>query len=454
MQPMIDSGASGTGFIDPVFAARCGLKLKPSSRRITLADGSAVNAAGEATLTYTLRARVCGATSDAQPARFTSTFIATPLAPHKLILGVGWLEQHNATIGFRERSIQLQVNGEGTQHCIRPLGRCNADGSRAGEAAPLQLKAISQKSACKLLRHGQVDSLYAVLLHPEEENSELPGQEKAPPGSEQPPVRALLEEFRSDVFGEPKAGVPRKRGVEHAIQLLPGASPPQARPLRHQSEKDAAVMKDYVEAGIKSGILRPSVSPYGSMALIVKKKDGTPRVVIDHRALNEVTIKNKYPLPLMDELFDRTHGAQFFTSIDLRNGFHQIAIRPEDREKTAFRSRLGHFEYTVLPMGLCNALGTFMQLMNQTFADMLDKSVLCFLDDILIFSRSEEEHLAHLRTVLTRLREQELCFKPSKCSFMQKEVSFLRHRIGAGGLRVTPDKAAAVQQWPAPTSVT
>jgi hypothetical protein len=189
------------------------------------------------------------------------------------------------------------------------------------------------------------------------------------------------------------------------------------------------------------------------MVFVVPKKDGSPRFVVDYRALNEVTVKNRYPLPLSDELFDRTQGARYFSSIDLRNGFHQIAIRPEDRPKTAFRTRFGSFEYTVLPMGLCNAPGTFMQLMNQTFSDMLDKNVLCFLDDILIFSRTEEEHLRHLRIVLTRLREQQLYAKLSKCAFMQREVEFLGHRIGADGLRVAPDKVSAVQKWPRPQNV-
>lgn len=455
VQPMIDSGASGMGFVDPAFAQRCGAKLRPSSRRITLADGSEVRAAGEVTLTYSLEARTCARKDTTPPVRFTSTFIVTPLAPYELILGVGWLEQHHALIGFRERSIQLRVDGAGRQHCIRPLARCNDDGSLVAEAAPLQLKAIAQRRVCRLMRKGQVEQLYAVLIRPAAEAGDKgAATEVVPLGSDDPRVKPLLIEFKNSVFGEPKPGVPRKRGVEHAIQLLPGAVPPPARPLRHQSEKDAAVMQEYVEAGIKSGILQASVSPHGSMALIVKKKDGSPRVVIDYRALNEVTVKNKYPLPLMDELFDRTQGARFFTSIDLRNGFHQIAIRPEDREKTAFRTRFGHFEYTVLPMGLCNAPGTFMQLMNQTFADMLDKNVLCFLDDILVFSRTEEEHVQHLRTVLTRLREQELYVKSSKCAFMQREVSFLGHRIGADGLRVAPDKISAVQQWPAPRNAT
>ena len=126
-----------------------------------------------------------------------------------------------------------------------------------------------------------------------------------------------------------------------------------------------------------AGRMRQSTSPFGAMALIVKKKDGEPRVVVDYRALNEITIKNRYPLPLMDEMFDRVHGATFFTKIDLGSGFHQIRIADDDIEKTAFRTRYGSFEYTVLPMGLCNAPGTFMQLMNDTFRDLLDKSVLC-----------------------------------------------------------------------------
>lgn len=453
VQPMIDSGASKMGFADPEFVRRCGAPLRPSSRRIVLANGEEVRAVGEVTLTYSLQARTCRGKENTQPVPFTSTFIVTPLAPYELILGIGWLERHKALIGFGERSIQLQVDGIGKQHCIRPLARCNDDGSEAAEAAPLQLKAIAQKRVCKLMRKGEITELYAVLIQ-SANTAKVDSVEKRPPGAEHPRIKALLQEFASSVLGEPKPGVPRKRGVEHAIRLLPGTSPPPARPLRHQSEKDAEVMREYVESGLRAGTLIPSTSPYGSMALIVKKKDGSPRVVIDYRALNEVTIKNKYPLPLMDELFDRTQGARFFTSIDLRNGFLQIAIRPEDREKTAFRTRFGHFEYTVLPMGLCNAPGTFMQLMNQLFSDMLDKSVLCFLDDILIFSRTEEEHLRHLRTVFTRLCEQELYVKPSKCAFMQREVSFLGHRIGADGLRVEPDKISTVQTWPQPKNIT
>ena len=200
---------------------------------------------------------------------------------------------------------------------------------------------------------------------------------------------------------------PPNRGVEHAIELKPGSRPAVCRPLKHQSEKDLSFIKEYLREGVESGRMRQSTSPFGAMALIVKKKDGKLRVVIDYRALNEITIKNKYPLPLMDEMFDRVHGATFFTKIDLRSGFHQIRIADDDIAKTAFRTRYGSYEYTVLPMGLCNAPGTFMQLMNDTFRDLLDKSVLAFLDDILVFSRTREEHITHVREVLGR-RCQEL----------------------------------------------
>jgi len=213
-------------------------------------------------------------------------------------------------------------------------------------------------------------------------------------------------------------------------------------------------MQEYIQAGLASGQLAASTSPYGSMALIVRKKDGSPRVVIDYRALNDITVKNKYPLPLMDELFDKTHGAKYFSKIDLRSGFHQILIPGEDREKTAFRTQFGSFEYTVLPMGLCNAPGTFMQLMNETFQDVLHRFVLVFLDDILVFSKTKEEHLKHLREVFTRLRAKKLFIKMSKCEFLTDSVEFLGHHIGAKGLSVSPDKIEAVRSWPPPKNET
>jgi len=276
-----------------------------------------------------------------------------------------------------------------------------------------------------------------------------PSAEVGPRAEKEDPAIAKLLRDYADVFPDKLPdGLPPARGVEHKIELKPGSHPPPPRGLRHQSSKDLAVFEEYTRSLIKAGHIRVSQSPYGATALIVRKSDGTPRVVVDYRALNDQTIKNRYPLPLMDELFDRVHGATEFTRLDLRSGFHQIVIAPEDVEKTAFRTRYGSYEYMVLPMGLCNAPGTFMQLMNETFRDLLDRCVLVFLDDILVFSRSKAEHVAHVEEVLIRLRKQKLYAKLSKCEFMKKEVEFLGHRIGAAGLSVSQDKVAAVRAWP------
>ena len=213
-------------------------------------------------------------------------------------------------------------------------------------------------------------------------------------------------------------------------------------------------MQRQVTVGIERGHIQPSTSPYGAMVLFVKKKDGSLRMCVDYRALNNLTKKNRYALPLADDLFDRVQGARYFSKLDLNAGFNQIRVEEADIQKTAFRTRFGHFEYTVLPMGLCNAPATFMHLMNTTFSKELGLFVLVFLDDILVFSRTEEEHIRHLRIVLQRLRDQKLYAKPSKCEWMKDEVEFLGHRIGRDGLAVMQEKVDAIKTWPVPTTVT
>ena len=425
-------------FIDTEFARRCGLQLDASDRTIRLADGSIAKAAGRTTATCSLDA------AKGSPIPFEACFTATSLESYDAILGMTWLAAHDPLIGWKDRSITLRTPGR-PHRLIRPLERLS------GEPSSERIATITCKGLQKAHRRGEVEELYLVRLHA----IDSPAHEAGPPGSDDPDVKRLLSEF-ADVFPTtlPHAAETPNRGVEHRIELKPNASIPHPRPLRHQSAKDAAAMRDYVQAGVASGQIRVSQSPYGSMALVVWKKDGTPRVVIDYRGVNDVTVKNKYPLPLMDELFDRVHGANVFSKIDLRTGFHQIKIHPDDREKTAFRTRFGSFEYTVLPMGLCNAPGTFMQLMNETFRDVLDRYVLAFLDDILVFSKTRAEHITHVREVLTRLRKQKLYAKLSKCEFFQEQVGFLGHQIGAKGLSVSQDKIDAVRAWKPPKNET
>jgi hypothetical protein len=184
-----------------------------------------------------------------------------------------------------------------------------------------------------------------------------------------------------------------------------------------------------LEELLKKGYICPSVSPWGAPVLFVKKKDGMLRLCIDFRKLNKVTVKNKYPLPRIDDLFDQLRGAQIFSKIDLRYGYHQVRIKEEDINKTTFRMRYGHYEFTVVPFGLSNAPVVFMCLMNGVFINYLDKFVIVFLDDILIYSKFEEEHEKHLRMVLQVLREHQLYAKLSKCSFYQGQIHYLGHII-------------------------
>jgi hypothetical protein len=217
--------------------------------------------------------------------------------------------------------------------------------------------------------------------------------------------------------------------------------------------KDLAELKKQIEELLSKGFVRPSSSPWGAPTLFVDKKDGSRRLCIDYRSLNEVTIKNKYPLPRIEDLFDQMRGAKVFSKIDLRSGYHQLKIRVEDIPKTAFTSRYGLYEFTVMSFGLTSAPAYFMYLMNKVFMEYLDQFVVVFIDDILVFSRSEEEHEVHLRLVLQKLREHQLYAKFSKCAFWLKEVSFLGHIITDGGIAVDPSKVRDVLNWSPPKNV-
>ena len=197
-------------------------------------------------------------------------------------------------------------------------------------------------------------------------------------------------------------------------------------------------LKKQLDDMLRKGLIRPSASPWGSPVIFVDKRDGTTRLCVDYRKLNDVTIKNKYPLPKIEDLFDQLSGAHVFSKIDLRTGYHQLKVRETDIPKTAFIPRYGLYEYTVMSFGLTNAPAYFMNLMNKVFMDCLDKFVVVFIDDILIYSKSEEEHEEHLRVVLGTLREHQLYAKFSKCQFWLKEVAFLGHMISAGGISVDP----------------
>jgi hypothetical protein len=253
-------------------------------------------------------------------------------------------------------------------------------------------------------------------------------------------------------FLEELSGMPPDREIEFVIELVPSTAPIFKRPYRMVANQ-LAELKEQLQELLANGYIRPSASPWGAPVIFVPKKDGTQRMCVDYRSLNEVTIKNKYHLSRIDDLFDQLKGVCVFSKIDLRSGYHQLKIRATDIPKTTFITRYGLYEYTVISFGLTNAPAYFMYLMNKVFMEYLDKFVVVFIDDILIFSKNEEEYDEHLRLVLQKLRENQLYAKLSKCEFWLKEVSFLGHIISEGGISVDLSKVESVLSWNTPQNV-
>jgi hypothetical protein len=267
--------------------------------------------------------------------------------------------------------------------------------------------------------------------------------------AEEPLLDALLGAF-GRVFATP-TGLPPKRAHDHRILLKPDAQPVAVRPYRYP-----AAHKDELErqcaAMMEQGIVCRSDSPFSSPVLLVKKADGSWRVCVDYRALNAMTVKDAFPIPVVDELLDELNDAKFFSKLDLQSGYHQVRMRPEDIHKTVFRTHDSLYEFLVMAFGLCNAPATFQALMNDVLRPFLRRFVLVFFDDILIYNRTWADHLRHLRAVLEELRRHQLFVKRTKCSFGASAVAYLGHVISAAGVAMDPVKVQAIHDWSAPRS--
>ncbi|GJS87709.1 putative reverse transcriptase domain-containing protein, partial [Tanacetum coccineum] len=336
---------------------------------------------------------------------FKIDLLPTRLGSFDVIIGMDWLAYHRALIDCYEKIVRiplpngkiLEVQGERPEKDLRSLACIKADEKK-------------------------LDDIRVVRDFPE-------------------------------VFPDDLLGLPLVREIEFRIDLIPGASPVVRSPYR-LAPSEMLELSNQLKELQEKGFIRPSHSPWGAPVLFVKKKDGSMRMCIDYRELNKLTIKNRYPLPRIDDLFDQLQGACCFSKIDLRSGYHQLRVREEDIPKTAFRTRYGHFEFTVMPFGLTNAPAIFMDLMNRVCKPYLDKFVIVFIDDILIYSKSEEEHEVHLKTILDLLEKEKLYAKFSKCEFWLKEVQFLGHVVNRDGIHVDPSKVESVKNWKTPESST
>jgi hypothetical protein len=265
-----------------------------------------------------------------------------------------------------------------------------------------------------------------------------------------PALTALLAEFQ-DIFQPPSTLSPQ-RPWDHAIPLILGSTPVSVRPYRYPP-----AIKDEIERQVQdmltSGIIQHSNSPFLSLVLLVKKKDGTFHFCVDFRHLNAITAKSKYPVPIIEELLDELEGASWFSSLDLTAGYHQILLKPGEEPKTAFQTHTGHYEFRVMAFGLSGAPGTFLKAMNTTLALLLRRCALVFFDDILVYSKTLEDHLLHLRAVFELLRRDHWLVKPSKCVFGQRQLRYLGHIISESGVATDPTKVSAVLHWSPPRAV-
>ncbi|CAI7742113.1 unnamed protein product [Closterium sp. NIES-54] len=265
-------------------------------------------------------------------------------------------------------------------------------------------------------------------------------------------LQELLKRFPGIFPDDLPEGLPPQWAHDHRIELEPGAQPTMQRQFRlTQPELDE--LREQLDYLLEKKFIRPSSSPFAAPILFTPKKDGGFRMCIDYRALNRVTFKLRYPIPRADELIDQLRTARVFSKIDLRGGYHQIRVEPSDCAKTAFRTRYGSFEYTVMPFRLTNAPATFQMTMNEAFRPLLDKCVIIYLDDILVYIRDKQQHLADLE-VFTVLEKHRLLTKGSKCEFFQDRLELLGHVISEAGVEIDPKKMDTVKAWHPPANIT
>lgn len=366
--------------------------------------------------------------------QFEANMNIIPLGGYDMILGVNWMKTVSPiTFDFGTGTINIKWIGK--RLTLQQDDRCP--------------NIVMEPSAGKVTKSSPDELYFLVQITALEATAEL-GENAELQNSTSPGIQKLIEQY-SDIFKVP-VELPPKRSQDHFIPIKPGSKPVHSNPYRcpyFQKEEIEKITREMLDCGV----IRNSNSPYASPVLLVKKKDNTWRMVVDYRALNSITIKNKYPIPIIEELLAELQGSTVFTKLDLRSGYHQIRVNEEDVYKTAFKTHNGHYEFLVMPFGLTNAPASFQGLMNEVFSQYLRKFVLVFFDDILVYSKNEIDHEEHLRAIFDVLRSNKLFVKRSKCEFNSRQVDYLGHIISEKGVSADYTKIKAMIEWPQPANI-
>ena len=285
------------------------------------------------------------------------------------------------------------------------------------------------------------------------DRGQIDDQAKSQEGNDEPFVPQEYMKWKR-LFIEPKGkeALPKRQPWDHQITLMEGKLPTFG-PIYQLSETELEVLRDYLKVNLAKGFIRPSSSSAGYPILFVPKKNGKLRLYVDYRKLNDITIKNRYPLPNADELRDRLARAQWFTKLDMRRAYNLIRMARGEEWKTAFRTRYGSYEYMVMPFGLTNTPTTCQELVNNVLRNLFDRCVIAYLDDILIFSKTMEEHKRHIKQVLTCLDQVNLMLEPEKCDFYKESVDFFGYIVSRKGISIDPSKTKSINEWPTFTNV-